>query len=91
MQGVNSFVRESRRVVNRQVFKLQDTVDAILARKCDFHMRGTKIQNETLNEMVAGLWRIRDLEEYNMFIFIKVLVVFTKNAHIVSFYRSNLK
>jgi hypothetical protein len=42
-----------------------------------------KIQNETLNEMVAGLWRIRDLEEYNMFIFIKVLVVFTKNAHVV--------
>jgi hypothetical protein len=50
-----------------------------------------KIQNETLNEMVAGLWRIRDLKEYNMFIFIKVLVVFTKNAHIVSSYRSNLK
>jgi hypothetical protein len=41
-----------------------------------------KIQNETLNEMVAGLWRIRDLEEYNMFIFIKVLVVFMKNAHV---------
>jgi hypothetical protein len=50
-----------------------------------------KIHNETLNEMVAGLWRISDLKEYNMFIFIKVLVVFTKNAHIVSFYRSNLK
>jgi hypothetical protein len=33
--------------------------------------------------MVAGLWRIRDLEEYNMFIFIKVLVVFTKNAQVV--------
>ena len=43
-----------------------------------------KIQNETLNEMVAGLWRIRDLKEYNMYIFIKVLVIFTKNAHIVS-------
>jgi len=28
--------------------------------------------------MVAGLWRIRDLEEYNMFIFIKVLEVLTK-------------
>jgi hypothetical protein len=41
VQGVNSFVRESRRVVNRQVFKLQDTVDAILARKCDCHMGGT--------------------------------------------------
>jgi hypothetical protein len=41
VQGVNSFVRESRRVVNRQVFKLQDIVDAILARKCDCHMGGT--------------------------------------------------
>jgi hypothetical protein len=39
-----------------------------------------KIENEALNKMVVGLWRIRALEEYNMFIFIKVLEVFTKEC-----------
>jgi hypothetical protein len=63
VQGVNSFVRESRRVVNRagsefvvresrrvvnrQVFKLQDTADAILAGKCDCHMGGTNSSQNT--------------------------------------------
>jgi hypothetical protein len=47
VQGVNSFVRESRRVVNRQVFKIQDIVDAILAGKCDYHMGGTDSSQNT--------------------------------------------
>jgi hypothetical protein len=47
VQGVNSFARESRRVVNRQVFKIQDIVDAILAGKCDCHMGGTDSSQNT--------------------------------------------